>query len=93
MIAHGIGYTGRAMYIELRFLAIQDLVDRRTFILQYCPSSKNRADCLSKQLGPHAAQKNRKIDCYIYVRVNGVIVIYTIALATFLTVIFPFWHY
>lgn len=49
-IAQNIGYNGRAKHIELRFLAVQDIVKRRCIDLQYCASTDNRADMLTKPL-------------------------------------------
>lgn len=53
-IAHDPGYCGRAKHTALRFLAIQDVVKRRSIKLFYCPSGKNVADMFTNTLSKEA---------------------------------------
>lgn len=47
-IAHGTGYNGRAKHIELCYLAIEDIVYRRTMELEYCSNDESAADVMTK---------------------------------------------
>lgn len=47
-IAHDTGNSGRAKHIELRFLAIQDVVRREQIDEQYFNSEENQADIFTK---------------------------------------------
>lgn len=53
-VGHDSGYTGRAKHIELRYLAIQDVLHSRNIELKYCASDDNLADIFTKALLPCA---------------------------------------
>lgn len=53
-IAHDVGYSGRAKHIEIRFFAIQDVINHREVDLVYCASAENNAEILTVAVLPQS---------------------------------------
>lgn len=51
-IAHKNGYNGRSKHIDLRYLAIQDFIQKKEFQLLHCSSRDMVADIFTKSLSP-----------------------------------------
>lgn len=59
-VAQEIGDPGQAEHIELRFFAIQEVVNRDGIMSKYCSPEENAADILTKALLPHNHAKGAK---------------------------------